>query len=45
MLKAIKRFIDRLAKSNEETFGNQRLDCCDLNRSNNLQTSNNTEKK
>lgn len=24
------RFIDKLAKSNKETFGNQKLDCCDL---------------
>jgi hypothetical protein len=24
------RFIDKLAKSNNETFGNQKLDCCDL---------------
>ena len=24
------RFINKLSKSNKETFGNQRLDCCDM---------------
>jgi len=28
----VKRYINRLAKSNEKRFGNRRLDCCDLNR-------------
>ncbi|MGD9993679.1 MAG: LDCC motif putative metal-binding protein [Salinivirgaceae bacterium] len=28
------RFIDKLAKSNKETFGNQKLDCCDLKKNN-----------
>lgn len=27
----IKRFIERLAKSNKESFGNERMDCCKLN--------------
>lgn len=45
MLKAIKRFIERLAASNEETFGGKKLDCCDLNRNNNTQAINNTTKK
>jgi hypothetical protein len=24
-------YLDKLAKANEETYGSQRLDCCDLN--------------
>jgi hypothetical protein len=30
----IARFIDKLAKSNRETFGSQKLDCCDLKKNN-----------
>lgn len=45
MIKAIKRFLDRLAKSNEETFGGKKLDCCDLNRNNNSRTVDNSTKK
>ncbi len=29
---ALARFIDRLAASNEQTFGSSRPDCCSLNR-------------
>lgn len=29
-----KKFIESLAKSNKETFGSKKLDCCELNRSN-----------
>ena len=32
MLKWIKKFLDKLAKANQETFGNERMDCCNLNR-------------
>lgn len=28
----VARYIDKLASSNEKRFGNQRLDCCDLNK-------------
>ncbi len=28
----IKKFIDRLAKSNKETFGKGGLDCCSMNK-------------
>lgn len=28
----IKKFIDRLAKSNKETFGEGGLDCCNMNK-------------
>ena len=27
----IKRFLNKMAKSNEKNFGNKRLDCCKLN--------------
>jgi hypothetical protein len=27
----VKNFIENLGKSNESTFGNKALDCCDLN--------------
>lgn len=30
----IRRFIDKLAEDNKETFGTSRLDCCDLNKNN-----------
>ncbi|MGI5998006.1 MAG: LDCC motif putative metal-binding protein [Lutispora sp.] len=30
--KAITRFFDTLAKSSQEEFGNERLDCCKLDR-------------
>jgi len=32
MFKWIKRFLDRLAKSNTDTFKNKPLDCCSLNK-------------
>lgn len=35
MKKAIKRWLEKLAKANKETFGNERLDCCNLNRNDN----------
>ena len=28
----IKKFIDDLAKENQRTFGNEKMDCCKLNR-------------
>ena len=36
MFKYIKDFIDRLAESNSKTFGNDKLDCCNLNKINNV---------
>lgn len=41
MFKFIKDWLDRLAKENEKSFGNDRLDCCDLNKQKNtkMQTS------
>ncbi|WP_341877934.1 LDCC motif putative metal-binding protein [Defluviitalea saccharophila] len=35
MIKLLKKFIKNLAEENSKTFGNNRLDCCDLNKSNN----------
>lgn len=35
MIKWIKRFLDRLAKSNAEAFNNKPLDCCSLNKKEN----------
>lgn len=32
MLNWIKKFLDKLAKANTEQFGNERMDCCNLNR-------------
>jgi len=32
MLKLIRKFLEKLAKENNEVFHGQRLDCCDLNR-------------
>ena len=32
MKKWIKRFLERLAKANVESFGNERMDCCNLNK-------------
>lgn len=38
----LKKFIDKLAKANEESFGDKPLDCCSLNKENN---SNNQKKQ
>ncbi|MEL7647621.1 MAG: LDCC motif putative metal-binding protein [Sedimentibacter sp.] len=47
MFNLIKDWLDRLAKENEKSFGNGRLDCCDLNKTKNTNTqaSMNTIKK
>jgi len=39
MLKWIRKFLEKLAKENNEAFHGQRLDCCDLNRQNSKQKS------
>jgi hypothetical protein len=33
MFKFIKNWLDRLAEENEKSFGNGKLDCCNLNKS------------
>jgi hypothetical protein len=30
--RAVHNWLERLAKSNQESFGNGRMDCCSLNR-------------
>ncbi|GAA0730163.1 hypothetical protein GCM10008905_31120 [Clostridium malenominatum] len=35
MKKFLKDFIKKIADQNSKTFGNGKLDCCDLNKSNN----------
>jgi len=30
MKKAIKKFLEKLAKENKKQYGNQKLDCCKL---------------
>lgn len=32
MIKWLKEFIEKLAKSNEKNFGKEKLDCCKLNK-------------
>lgn len=34
MFKFIKKLIESIAKANEESFDNKRLDCCDINKKN-----------
>lgn len=34
MIKLIKKWLEKLAKANKETFGDGRLDCCELNKGN-----------
>ena len=48
MFNFIKNWLDRLAKENEKSFGDGRLDCCDLNKpknTNNQAANSNTNKK
>ncbi|NLN59077.1 MAG: hypothetical protein GX151_14435 [Gammaproteobacteria bacterium] len=48
MFKFVKSWLDRLAKENEKSFENGRLDCCDLNKPKNTNaqaSKNNTNKK
>ncbi len=42
MKNIIKNWLEKLAKANEESFGTERLDCCDLNKSSNLKNTKNT---
>jgi len=32
MFKKIKKWLERMAERNEKRYGNQKLDCCDMNR-------------
>lgn len=40
-----KNFIKKIAEENDKSFGNGKLDCCDLNKSNNAIKKTNTENK
>ena len=39
MFKFIKKFLDKLTEENEKSFGSGRLDCCDLNKSKDVDTN------
>jgi hypothetical protein len=45
MKKFLKNLIRRMAAENEKTFGTGKLDCCDLNKSSNPVTKNETKTK
>lgn len=45
VIKFIKDFIKRLGEENSKTFGDKRLDCCDLNRTNNTDKKTNNNNK
>jgi hypothetical protein len=36
LFKFIKNFLKRLEEANEKSFGNEKLDCCGMNKPNNL---------
>lgn len=40
-----KNFFKKIAEENNKSFGNGKLDCCDLNKSNNGEKKDNTNKK
>ncbi|EPY2277109.1 LDCC motif putative metal-binding protein [Clostridium sporogenes] len=35
MFKFLRNFLQKLEQENSKSFGNNKLDCCDLNKSNN----------
>ncbi|MEA4827207.1 LDCC motif putative metal-binding protein [Clostridium sp. JNZ J1-5] len=41
MKKWLSNYIKKLAEENSKAFGNEKLDCCGLNRSNNNKKANN----
>lgn len=36
--KSIHKFLDEMAKENQELYGKERMDCCKLNKTNNKST-------
>lgn len=44
MKKFLKNFIKKIAEQNDKTFGNGKLDCCDINKSNNNKMVDNKSK-
>lgn len=45
MKKFLEKFIKKIADQNAKSFGNGKLDCCDLNKSNNTTKESNTNNK
>ncbi|WP_347564530.1 LDCC motif putative metal-binding protein [Clostridium botulinum] len=44
MFKCLKKFLQKLEQENGKSFGNNKLDCCDLNKSNNNRKTDNKSK-
>ena len=44
MFKFIQRWLERLAKENEKSFGTGRMDCCDINKPKNTKTQASADK-
>lgn len=42
MKKFLEKFIKKIADQNEKSFGSGKLDCCDLNKSNNTPKGSNS---
>ncbi|WP_096635787.1 LDCC motif putative metal-binding protein [Clostridium cochlearium] len=40
----LKNFIKKIAEQNDKTFGSGKLDCCDINKSNNTKKVDNKNK-
>lgn len=45
MFKFIEEWLKKLGEQNKKTFGTSKLDCCDLNRTNNASKKANKNKK
>lgn len=43
MFKILKNFLKKLEEENSKSFGNGKLDCCDLNKSNNTNKKTNNK--
>nr|WP_080285877.1 LDCC motif putative metal-binding protein [Clostridium botulinum] len=44
MCLSLKNFLKKLEQQNSKSFGNNKLDCCDLNKSNNNRKTDNKSK-
>lgn len=44
MFKFLKKFLQKLEQENGKSFGNNKLDCCDLNKPNNNRKTDNKSK-
>lgn len=44
MFKWLKKYLGKIEEANKKSFGNSKLDCCDLNRKGNASKKSNTEK-